>query len=82
MSDGRCSCGRPMIARTGDLEPTCGECRSKADSCACEPLQVPVETKEEERTKSVGPAVPSADPVMFAGVLGDITAAAEPDDRG
>ena len=33
-----CHCGRPMVARAGDLEATCGECRSKPDSCECEPL--------------------------------------------
>jgi hypothetical protein len=42
------------------------------------PRVLAVETKKEERTKSAGPPVPSADPVMFAGVLGEITAAAVP----
>ena len=30
-----CRCGRPLIARPGDLEVTCGECRSKPDYCGC-----------------------------------------------
>lgn len=38
----------------------------------------PIATKEEERTKSLVPAVPSADSAMYAGVLGDITAASAP----
>ena len=42
------------------------------------PMVSVVETKKEERTKSAGPPVPSADPVMFAGVLGEITMAAVP----
>ena len=33
-----CHCGRPMVTRAGDLEATCGECRSKPDACDCEPL--------------------------------------------
>lgn len=36
----RCVCGRPMIARHGDLEATCAECRSLADACGCPPLSV------------------------------------------
>lgn len=36
-----------------------------------------IETKK-ERTKADGPPVPSADPVIFAGVLGEITMAAVP----
>jgi hypothetical protein len=38
----------------------------------------PIATKKEERRKPAGPGMPSADPAMFAGVLGDITAAAAP----
>ena len=38
----------------------------------------PIETKEEERSKSSGPAVPSADPAMYTGILGRITTAAAP----
>lgn len=33
-----CRCGRPLIARDGDLEPTCGECRSKPGWCSCDDL--------------------------------------------
>ena len=36
---GRCHCGRPLIARPGEMEPTCGECRSKPDACECTPVQ-------------------------------------------
>ena len=32
------TCGRPMIARPGDLEATCGECHSTPDACDCGPL--------------------------------------------
>lgn len=71
---GLCSCGRRLIARPGELEPTCAECRCKPDHCAC----TPIATKKEERRKKDSPAVPSADQAMFAGVLGDITAAAAP----
>ena len=31
----QCRCGRPMLARPGELEETCGECRSRPDSCDC-----------------------------------------------
>ncbi len=34
----RCTCGRPLISRPGDLEPTCAECRNKPDWCDCPPL--------------------------------------------
>lgn len=37
-----------------------------------------VTTKEDETTPHTGPAVPSADPAMYAGILGDIVAAAAP----
>lgn len=39
MSDPRCRCGRKLIARPGELEPTCGECRLKPDHCDCEPVK-------------------------------------------
>src|SRR5271165_3879852 len=35
-------------------------------------------TNKEERTKSGGPPVPSPDPAMYAGILGEITDAAAP----
>ena len=41
-------------------------------------LDRPLRTKEEETTRSAGPSVPSADPAMFTGVLGEITTAAAP----
>lgn len=37
MSD-TCSCGRPLLARAGELEPTCAECRGKPDFCGCPPI--------------------------------------------
>ena len=37
-----------------------------------------VGTKKEERTKPTGPPVPSPDPAMYAGVLGEIAARAAP----
>jgi hypothetical protein len=43
MSSDRCSCGRPMIAFPGDLEATCGECRSLPDSCNCDPVNAAAE---------------------------------------
>jgi replicative DNA helicase len=33
-----CDCGRPLIARAGELEQTCGECRSRPSSCDYPPL--------------------------------------------
>ena len=33
----QCPCGRPLVQRPGELEPTCAECRSKPDYCSCEP---------------------------------------------
>src|SRR5690348_10240344 len=84
----KCPCGRPLITRSGDLTQTCAECRSSADSCACEPIVRPsraraggrgsIGTKKEERTKSAGPDVPAVDPSMYAGILGEITLAAAP----
>jgi len=34
-----CSCGRPLIARPGELDATCAECRSRPDWCGCEPVK-------------------------------------------
>lgn len=39
---------------------------------------MPIGTKQEERSKSSRPGIPAADPVMYAGLLGEITAAAAP----
>lgn len=39
---------------------------------------IAIETKKEERTNPGEPPVPSADPVIFTGILGEITAAAVP----
>lgn len=42
-----CSCGRGLIGRPGELEPTCAECRSKPDHCGCEPLRAAAATGRE-----------------------------------
>jgi Protein of unknown function (DUF3987) len=42
------------------------------------PVGSPMGTKKEERSKSPAPPMPAADPAMYAGILGDITAAAAP----
>ena len=37
---GRCpTCGLPMLQFARDLEPTCGGCQSKPDSCPCPPIR-------------------------------------------
>lgn len=36
--NGSCRCGRPLLARPGELEASCAECRSKPDYCACESI--------------------------------------------
>lgn len=38
----RCTCGRPVITRTNDLEATCPECHGKPDSCPCDRLSDPL----------------------------------------
>jgi len=38
-----CSCGRALLPRPGDLEATCGECRSQTDSCPCDPILPPLD---------------------------------------
>lgn len=35
-----CACGRPLLARDGDLEATCAECQQKPDWCNCSPVQL------------------------------------------
>ncbi len=39
----RCSCGRPLLVRRGDLEPTCAECQNRPDHCDCTPLPARVQ---------------------------------------
>lgn len=39
MSREACRCGRPMLTRAGDIEPTCAECHAKRDYCPCNPLR-------------------------------------------
>ena len=34
----RCRCGRPLIARPGELSETCGECRHIPNACSCPPV--------------------------------------------
>jgi len=38
VSEGTCTCGRPLIEFAGDLERTCAECRNKQGSCDCPPV--------------------------------------------
>jgi hypothetical protein len=38
VSEGTCTCGRPLITRPGQIEPTCAECANKPGACGCEPL--------------------------------------------
>lgn len=38
MSEGTCRCGRPLVYRPTDLEPSCFECGYQPDSCPCHPL--------------------------------------------
>lgn len=54
-----CRCGRKMITRDGDLEPTCGECRSLPSACDCEVLAADAteETSTSERGNDRGPSV-------------------------
>ena len=40
---GKCSCGRSLVARPGELEPTCEECRSRPDHCDCAPAKPAIE---------------------------------------
>lgn len=49
----QCSCGRPMIARHGELEATCAECRSKPGFCDCPPLAGPRESVRSESEADV-----------------------------
>lgn len=35
VSEGSCRCGRPLLYRPGDIQPTCAECRSTPDACDC-----------------------------------------------
>jgi len=39
----QCGCGRPLLIRPGDLEPTCGQCHSLPGHCDCEPVLPPLE---------------------------------------
>ena len=57
--------------------PTPDEARKAAQRAAAK-AEPSIGTKEEERKKPPSPPVPSADPVMFAGILGEITMAAAP----
>lgn len=34
-----CRCGRSMLTRPGELEPSCAECHAKPDYCPCRPLR-------------------------------------------
>ena len=38
MNNETCRCGRPLIARPGELADTCAECRHIPNACSCPPL--------------------------------------------
>lgn len=65
MNDDRCRCGRPLITRPRDLEPTCGECQNKPDSCECIPLAP-------GRHARPGPAAPKQQPQPEPVILPEI----------
>jgi hypothetical protein len=71
---GQCPCGRPLLARPGDLSPTCAECHSLPGCCDC-PLVSG--TKKDEFTNKA-PDVPVAPALVYAGILGEIARTAEP----
>jgi Protein of unknown function (DUF3987) len=79
----------PSVTGTIGDDGRCTECHKnigkehagKGHKCAPGPADsrgTSLGTKKEERSKPAGPPVPSPDPVMYAGILGDITAAAAP----
>ena len=41
------ACGRPLIARPGEMEPTCAECRLRPDWCDCQTGAGPVNAAQE-----------------------------------
>ena len=62
-----CHCGRKMISRSGDLEATCGECRSKPGSCDCEPLKPAAKADQPTRRLVLTPASEiQPEPVVWA----------------
>lgn len=72
-----CGCGRPLITFPDDLEPTCGECRSKPDHCDCDP--VAAKPGQAKRTRQPPQqALPQPDEAMFHGVLGEIVKSVDP----
>jgi len=79
---GRCGCGRPLIARPGDLEDTCAECRSRPDYCACAPLVARVtgrDREEDQDEEVILPAVPAFPHQLAYGPLRDMLDWAERD---
>jgi len=34
-----CQCGRPMLTKAGEYEPTCAECALKPDYCTCDAIR-------------------------------------------
>ena len=64
---GVCHCGRPLIARSGEMEPTCGECRSKPDSCGCDPVRPTAKADQPARRLVLTPASEiEPEPVVWA----------------
>jgi hypothetical protein len=53
MSAEQCRCGRPLIARDHELEPSCGACRQLADCCDCRQL-LPPESQSDRLVVSTG----------------------------
>lgn len=62
-----CTCGRPLIARVGDLEATCGECRGRPDSCDCDPVRPAAKADRPARRLVLTPASEiQPEPVVWA----------------
>lgn len=62
-----CHCGRPMVTRAGDLEATCGQCRSTPDSCDCDPVRPAAKADQPARRLVLTPASEiEPEPVVWA----------------
>ena len=75
MSEGTCTCGRPLIEFAGDMERTCAECRNKPDACECPEvglawLKADVERAEPDDRPAVAVRTVQA---MAAGGMDDAT---------
>ena len=83
----RCHCGRPLIARPGELAETCAECRHVPNACSCLPLAAAAEPepafREVDLSALVRDGVPP--PVLICGDLlyaGGLHSIAGPPDGG